>query len=423
MKRPLSATLTLCLLISNDGSEAAETRPSSEGVMDIPHTKYVLDNGLRLIVHEDRKAPIVAVNVWYHVGAGNEQPGRKQFAHLFEHLMFQGSEHFDDDYFKPFDRVGATGMNGTTSGDRTNYFQVVPTTALDMALWMESDRMGHMKAAVTQAKLDEQRGVVQNEIRQYLNQPYGKAELAILENAYPDGHPYGYPGAGLMEDLNAASLDEVHEWFDTWYGAANAVLVVAGDVEAEDVKARVEKYFAHIPAGPPLVKPAVSIARRAQPTRILLQDRVPQGRVYKVWNVAAVEDESVDHLSLVSDVLSVGKSSRFYRRLVYRDQIATNVSASVRAGQLGSEFVVSVTAQPGQALDQVEAVLQEELQAFLVSGPTEGRAGPSAGESAGELHPRRRAHRRVRRQVGRPRRRRGVSPAVRTGTGSSRRTC
>jgi len=344
---------------------------ASAGVVDIPYTKYVLDNGLRLIVHEDRKAPIVAVNVWYHVGGGNERPGRKQFAHLFEHLMFQGSEHFDDEYFKPFDRVGATGMNGTTSGDRTNYFQVVPTTALDMALWMESDRMGHMKAAVTQAKLDEQRGVVQNEIRQYLNQPYGKAELAILENAYPDGHPYSYPGAGMMADLNAASLEDVHEWFDTWYGAANAVLVVAGDVEAEDVKARVEKYFAHIPSGPPLVRPAVTIARRAEPTRIVLHDRVPQGRVYKVWNIATVEDESVDHLSLASDVLSVGKSSRFYRRLVYDDQIATDVSASVRAGQLGSEFVVSVTAQPGQAMGQVEAALEGELQAFLDSGPTE----------------------------------------------------
>ncbi len=368
MKRT-AAGLALALALT--GQNAEIQGQASDGVIDIPNTKYVLDNGLRLIVHEDHKAPIVAVNVWYHVGAGNERPGRKQFAHLFEHLMFQGSEHFDDDYFKPFDRVGATGMNGTTSGDRTNYFQVVPTTALDMALWMESDRMGHMKAAVSQAKLDEQRGVVQNEIRQYLNQPYGKAELAILENTYPDDHPYGYPGAGLLEDLNAASLEDVHEWFDTWYGAANAVLVVAGDVEAEDVKARVEKYFAHIPAGPPLVKPAASIARRAEPTRIVLQDRVPQGRVYKVWTVANLEDESVDHLSLASDVLSVGKSSRFYRRLVYQDQIATDVSASVRTGQLGSEFVVSVTAQPGQALDRVEAVLEEELQAFLDSGPTE----------------------------------------------------
>ncbi|MCY3546861.1 MAG: pitrilysin family protein [Gemmatimonadetes bacterium] len=361
----------LALALALAGQSHGIQGQASEGVVDIPYTKYVLDNGLRLIVHEDRKAPIVAVNVWYHVGGGNERPGRKQFAHLFEHLMFQGSEHFDDEYFKPFDRVGATGMNGTTSGDRTNYFQVVPTTALDMALWMESDRMGHMKAAVTQAKLDEQRGVVQNEIRQYLNQPYGKAELAILENTYPDGHPYSYPGAGMLADLNAASLEDVHEWFDAWYGAANAVVVVAGDVEAEDVKARVEKYFAHIPSGPPLVRPAVTIARRAEPTRIVLQDRVPQGRVYKVWNVATVEDESVDYLSLASDVLSVGKSSRFYRRLVYDDQIATDVSASVRAGQLGSEFVVSVTAQPGQALDQVEAVLAEELQAFLDSGPTE----------------------------------------------------
>ena len=284
--------------------------------------------------------------------------------------MFNGSEHFNDDYFKPFDRVGATGMNGTTNQDRTNYFQVVPTTALDMALWMESDRMGHMRAAVDQARLDEQRGVVQNEKRQGENQPYGKVFLTIFENTYPDGHPYDHSTIGSMEDLNAASLADVHEWFDTWYGAANAVLVVAGDVEAEDVKARVEKYFGHIASGPPLIKPDVSLARRSEPSRIVLQDRVPQARVYKVWNVATVKDRSVDHLSLASDVLAAGKSSRLYKRLVYDDQIATSVNAFVMTRQFGSLFLVFATAQPGQDLAEVEAVLDEELQAFLASGPT-----------------------------------------------------
>ena len=372
LNRIITAGFALCLLILVAGcGDSTETPSAGIGnIVDIPYTKYVLDNGLRLIVHEDHKAPIVAVNVWYDVGAGDEKIGKTGFAHLFEHLMFNGSEHFNDDYFKPFDRVGATGMNGTTNQDRTNYFQVVPTTALDMALWMESDRMGHMLGAVDQARLDEQRGVVQNEKRQGENQPYGKVFLTIFENTYPDGHPYDHSTIGSMEDLNAASLADVHEWFDTWYGAANAVLVVAGDVEAEDVKARVEKYFGHIASGPPLIKPDVSLARRSEPSRIVLQDRVPQARVYKVWNVATVKDRSVDHLSLASDVLAAGKSSRLYKRLVYDDQIATSVNAFVMTRQFGSLFLVFATAQPGQDLAEVEAVLDEELQAFLASGPT-----------------------------------------------------
>ncbi len=369
MKR-LPGTILILGLLAACGSPADGPTSGNVDVVDIPYTKYVLDNGLRLIVHEDHKAPIVAVNVWYDVGAGDEKIGKTGFAHLFEHLMFNGSEHFNDDYFKPFDRVGATGMNGTTNQDRTNYFQVVPTTALDMALWMESDRMGHMRAAVDQARLDEQRGVVQNEKRQGENQPYGKVFLTIFENTYPDGHPYDHSTIGSMEDLNAASLADVHEWFDTWYGAANAVLVVAGDVEAEDVKARVEKYFGHIPSGPPLIKPDVSLARRSEPSRIVLQDRVPQARIYKVWNVATVKDASVDHLSLASDVLAGGKSSRLYKRLVYDDQIATSVNAFVMTRQFGSLFLVFATAQPGQDLAEVEAVLEEELETFLASGPT-----------------------------------------------------
>ncbi len=378
MTRPLAATpslVFLCLavpvaLLVGCGAPADAPSTTAADVVEIPYTKYVLDNGLRLIVHEDRKAPIVAVNVWYDVGAADEKIGKTGFAHLFEHLMFNGSEHFNDDYFTPFDRVGATGMNGTTNQDRTNYFQVVPTTALDMALWMESDRMGHMRAAVDQARLDEQRGVVQNEKRQGENQPYGKVFLTIFENTYPDGHPYDHSTIGSMDDLNAATLADVHEWFDTWYGAANAVLVVAGDVEAEDVKARVEKYFGHIPSGPPLIRTDVNLARRSEPSRIILQDRVPQGRVYKVWNVGTVKDASVDHLSLASDVLSSGKSSRLYRRMVYDDQIATDVTAFVLSREFGSLFLVSATAQPGQDLAEVEAVLEEELQAFRASGPT-----------------------------------------------------
>ena len=245
-----------CLLLVSLFSTAVLIQPVSaedypDGVIDIPYTKYVLDNGLTLIVHEDDKAPIVAVNIWYKVGSGNEKPGKTGFAHLFEHLMFNGSENYNDDYFKPFDRVGVTGQNGTTNFDRTNYFEVVPKSALDMALWMESDRMGHILGAVDQERLDEQRGVVQNEKRQGENQPYGKVFGTVFENTYPDGHPYDHGVIGSMDDLDAASLEDVHEWFQTYYGAANAVLAIVGDVEAEDVKARVEKYFGNIPSGPP----------------------------------------------------------------------------------------------------------------------------------------------------------------------------
>ncbi|HWP94499.1 MAG TPA: pitrilysin family protein [Gammaproteobacteria bacterium] len=362
----LAGAALMGLLTSPPALQANE----NEVEIDIPYTKYVLDNGLTLIVHEDRKAPIVAVNVWYHVGSKDEKPGKTGFAHLFEHLMFNGSEHYNDDYLKPFDRVGATDMNGTTNFDRTNYFQNVPKTALDMALWMESDRMGHLLGAINQAKLDEQRGVVQNEKRQGENQPYGKAFLNIFENTYPEGHPYDHSVIGSMEDLNAASLEDVHEWFRTYYGAANAVIVVAGDVTAEEVKAKVEKYFGHIPAGPPLTKPRAWVAKRQGESRQIMQDRVPQARVYKVWNVPQIGDPDLDYLDLASKILAGGKSSRLYKRLVYTDQIATDVSAFVLQREMGSLFLVAATAQPGLDLAKVERALDEEMARFLKEGPT-----------------------------------------------------
>ena len=238
----------------------AGTTPNAD--IDIPFQKFVLANGLTLIVHEDAKAPIVAVNVWYHVGSKDEKPGKTGFAHLFEHLMFNGSEHFNDDYFKALERVGATDRNGTTNADRTNYFQNVPKTALDTVLWLESDRMGHLLAAIDQAKLDEQRGVVQNEKRQGENQPYGRVFTMLAESSYPPGHPYSWTTIGSMADLDAASLEDVHEWFRSSYGAANATLVIAGDVRADEVRERVEHYFGDIPAGPPLVRRDEWIAKR-----------------------------------------------------------------------------------------------------------------------------------------------------------------
>ena len=235
----------------------------AQEVPEIPFTRHVLKNGLTLVIHEDHKAPIVAVNVWYHVGSKNEKPGRTGFAHLFEHLMFQPSEHLKGDVIQTLEGLGASDLNGTTSEDRTNYFENVPVSALDTALFIESDRMGHLIGAIDQKKLDLQRGVVQNEKRQYENEPYGKVDEVLQPILYPRGHPYSWTIIGSMADLNAASLDDVKAWFTTYYGPSNATLVVAGDVKPEGVKARVERYFGHIPPGPPIDRPVACSMLRA----------------------------------------------------------------------------------------------------------------------------------------------------------------
>ncbi|MCC6548502.1 MAG: insulinase family protein [Ignavibacteriaceae bacterium] len=337
---------------------------------DIPYKKFTLKNGLTLIVHEDSKAPVVAVNIWYHVGSKNEKKEKTGFAHLFEHLMFNGSENFDDDYFQALERVGATDLNGTTNNDRTNYFQTVPVSALDQILFLESDRMGHLLGAVTQEKLDEQRGVVQNEKRQGENQPYAVTEELITQNTYPAGHPYSWTVIGSMEDLDAAKLEDVHEWFKTYYGAANAVVVVAGAVQADDVLKRVEKYFGDIPSGPPIAKHQVWVAKMTGTKRQTVQDRVPQARIYKVWNLPEWGTKDLTLLDMASDILSSGKTSRFYKRLVYDEQIATSVNAFYAPGEIGSQFYIVATAKPGVDLKKVEQVLDDEFNKFLKEGPT-----------------------------------------------------
>ncbi|MFL5510913.1 MAG: M16 family metallopeptidase [Gemmatimonadales bacterium] len=338
--------------------------------LDIPFQRFVLPNGLTVIVHEDHKAPIVAVNVWYHVGSKNERPGRTGFAHLFEHLMFNGSENYDKDFFGPLEQAGATDMNGTTNEDRTNYFENVPTNALDLVLWMESDRMGHLTGAISQPKLDEQRGVVQNEKRQGENEPYGKVWDFLTPKLYPSNHPYSWTTIGSMEDLDAAKLPDVKDWFATYYGAANAVVVVAGDIDVQTAKRKVEQYFGDIPAGPPVARQQAWIAKRTGSQRGVMQDRVPQARIYKVWNVPGWGTSEADYLTLLSDVLSSGKSSRLYKRLVYDDQTATDVSAYVNMREIGGLFVVEATARPGVELARVEKAVDEEVRRLLAGGPT-----------------------------------------------------
>lgn len=363
MIKSFVATCLALIVVSGSAMRAQE--------INIPYEKFVLDNGLTLIVHEDDKAPIVAVNVWYHVGSKNEKPGKTGFAHLFEHLMFNGSENFDDDYFQAMERIGATDLNGTTSEDRTNYFQNVPTSAVDVALWMESDRMGHLLGAVTQDKLDEQRGVVQNEKRQYENEPYFVSYELITHATFPKGHPYSWTVIGSMEDLDAASLEDVHEWFETYYGPNNAVISIAGDIDSQTALEKVKKYFGDIPPGPPIAHHDVWIAKRSGTHRQTVQDRVPQARLYRVWNIPQWGSADADYLNLVSDVLAAGKTSRLYKRLVYEDQIATDVSAYVDLREIAGLFHIEATAKPGVDLKTVETAVNEELQKFLNDGPTE----------------------------------------------------
>jgi zinc protease len=344
------------------------SQPGSD--IDIPFQKFVLNNGLTLIVHEDHKAPIVAVNVWYHVGSKNEKPGKTGFAHLFEHLMFGGSEHAPGRYIDAMEKIGATDLNGTTNNDRTNYFEDVPTNALDYTLWMESDRMGHLLGALDQKTLDLQRGVVQNEKRQGENQPYGVTRQLIVQNTYPVGHPYSWTVIGDMADLDAASMKDVQEWFKTYYGPSNVVIVLAGDIDAKIAKEKVEKYFGDIPPGPPVAHQEVWIAKRTGTHRQVVQDRVPQARVYMVWNVPQDGTPDGDYLDLVSDILSSGKTSRFYKRLIYDDQIATSAFAYVDLREIAGQFVIQATAPPGQNLGQVKKELDEELGRFLKDGPT-----------------------------------------------------
>src|SRR6266704_5617350 len=354
---------------------AARARPprahsAAPAPIAIPYQRFVLKNGLTLLVHEDHKAPIVAVNIWYHVGSKNERPGRTGFAHLFEHLMFNGSEHFNDDYFQPFERIGATDQNGTTNEDRTNYFENVPTTALDIALWMESDRMGHLLGVIDTARVNEQRGVVQNEKRQGENQPYGKVNLLMAEGAFPPGHPYSWTVIGSMEDLNAASVEDVKNWFRTYYGPNNAVIVLAGDITPETARQKVEQYFGDIPATPPIAKQDVWIAKRTGSHREIMQDRVPQARTYKQWNIPQFGSADGDYLDVVTDVLAAGKTSRLYKRLVYDEKIAADVAAYEGLREIAGQLVIRATAKPGGDLARVERAIDEELARFIQTGPT-----------------------------------------------------
>ena len=351
---------------------AAPTAASvTQQVPEIAYTRFILPNGLTVVVHEDHKAPVVAVSIWYHIGSGDEPKGKTGFAHLFEHLMFSGSENRKGTYFGPFEKAGATDMNGTTWFDRTNYFETVPTTALDMALWMESDRMGHLLGAIGQQELDTQRGVVQNEKRQGENRPYGRVDQNILSNTFPANHPYQHDTIGSMADLNAASLADVKQWFNSNYGAANTTLVLAGDITVAEAKAKALKYFGDIPAGPAVARQQPWITPLAKSTRGVQHDHVAQPRIIRTWVVPQLGTDAAIQLDLAATALGGGKTSRLYQRLVYQDKLVDDVSASIGEFALASQFQIQADVKAGVDPAKVEAVINEELQKFLASGPTQ----------------------------------------------------
>jgi len=338
--------------------------------VDIPYQRFTLANGLRVIVHTDRKAPIVAVSIWYDVGSTREPAGKTGFAHLFEHLMFNGSENSPGDFFEPLQDVGATDANGTTSYDRTNYFETVPRAALDTALFLESDRMGHLLGAVTQAKLDNQRGVVQNEKRQGDNEPYGLVEYTQIAALFPPEHPYGHSVIGSMADLDAARLDDVKGWFRQHYGPNNAVLVLAGDIDAATAKPLVEKYFGDIPAGPQQAKIAFSVPTLPAPKTDVIHDRVATTRIYRTWIVPGLNDPAVVPLSVGATVLGGLASSRLDNILVRQEKLAVAVTASVQELAGVSQFEVTMDVRPGVDLTQAHTRLDQILGDYIAKGPT-----------------------------------------------------
>jgi len=338
--------------------------------VDIPYSEFRLENGLHVIVHEDRKAPIVAVSVWYDVGSKHEPKGKTGFAHLFEHLMFNGSENAQGDYFGPLQRVGATNFNGTTWFDRTNYFQNVPTSALETALFLESDRMGHLLGAVTQEKLDNQRSVVQNEKRQGDNRPYGMTQYAQLEALLPADHPYGHSTIGSMADLDSATLDDVKAWFTDHYGPNNAIIVLAGDIDTKTAKRLVKKYFGDIPSGK-RVKPAkVDIPTLETRKDIVLKDRVATTRLYRWWTTPGLNDPDSAPLAVGAHVLGGLASSRLDNILVKDEQLAVRVTAHQQEfAQLGF-FEVTADVKPGVDPEILSKRLDEILTDYIATGPT-----------------------------------------------------
>ncbi|HLM54964.1 MAG TPA: insulinase family protein, partial [Pyrinomonadaceae bacterium] len=383
-KRLLAASLAAFLLApaapvlaqkgkAKGGGKATTTAAANKGGRALPpinFTQFTLANGLRVILHEDHSTPIVGVNVWYHVGSKNEERGRTGFAHLFEHMMFQGFKGYDYDYIPVIQEVGGA-INGSTNPDRTNYWQVVPSNFLETVLFMEAGRMGSLLEAMTETKLANQRDVVKNEKRQRIdNQPYGQAFARISEAMYPEGHPYRWLVIGSMEDLSAASLDDVKAFFRRYYVPNNASLVISGDFDPKEARALVEKYFGPIPKGEqvtPLKVPTPSLAREV---REQIDDRVQLPRVYMVWHSAPQFSKDEAALDLLASILGGGKSGRLYKALQYDQQLAQSVSAFNQTSEIAGLLQIVATARPERSLEEIERAINAEVEKLKTAPPT-----------------------------------------------------
>ncbi|MFN2420429.1 MAG: M16 family metallopeptidase [Gemmatimonadota bacterium] len=363
MRRWLFALL---VLIPSAPAAAQEAR------IEIPYTRFTLPNGLTVILHEDHAIPMVSVNMWYHVGSGRERTGRTGFAHLFEHIMFEGSGHVPEGEFDRLLEAAGGDNNGSTNTDRTNYWENVPSNALELALFLESDRMGYLLDAMSPAKVDGQRDVVKNERRQsYENRPYGMASILLGENLFPEGHPYRWPTIGYMDDLTAASYEDVVGFFKSYYGPNNASLSIAGDIDVEATKRLVERWFADVAAGPPVPPVDPPAAALTDEKRVVHEDRVQLPRIYMCWLSPGYLDPGDAELDVLANVLAGGKNSRLYKRLVYDLQIAQDVSAFQQSRDLGSQFCVVSTARSGHDLPALETVIQEEIDRLQDEAPTD----------------------------------------------------
>ena len=364
MPRIAAALIALGLL-------SASPLPLAAQNLRVPYQMFTLPNGLQVILHEDHSVPVVAVNTWFHVGSGDEQPGRTGFAHLFEHIMFMGSEHVPTGEFDRQLEAAGADNNGSTTEDRTNYYEDGPANALALMLYLDSDRLGFLLPEITPDKVDLQRGVVQNERRQsYENRPYGLAQENILQRLFPADHPYHWPVIGSMADLQAATIEDVRRFFQTYYTPNNATLAIAGDITARDARRLVERYFGDIPRGPAVTRRPPPAVQVPDVVNAVIEDRVQVPRVYDAWHTVKAFAPDDATLDVVANVLAGGRSSRLYRRLVYELQIATDVVAFQDGSRIDGKFEIYATARSGHALGELQTVIDEELQKLADQGPT-----------------------------------------------------
>jgi zinc protease len=362
----LKSTATLLLTLCAVGNAQAQNIPK------IQFEKYTLPNGLQVILHEDHSVPLVSVNVWYHVGSGDEDVGRTGFAHLFEHIMFMGSQNVPVNMFDIWLESAGANNNGSTTEDRTNYYEDMPSNALPLALWLEADRMGWLLPTMDLPKLDLQRDVVQNERRQsYDNQPYGRSDETILAALFPADHPYSWPVIGSLKDLSAATLDDVKNFFRKYYAPNNASISIAGDFNPAEVKQTIEKYFSQIPRGPAITrKTAIPAPRISRDTFLVLEDKVQLPRLYYGWQSAKAFSPDDAPLQMLGSIFGQGKTSRLYQRLVYDLQVAQDVVAFQNAGRFDGQFRIQVTPKPGQTPARMAQLVNEEMQKIAQSGIT-----------------------------------------------------